>query len=307
MSKYSDEYIKHLIALEFYGNELADEAVSSLSDLEEEIEDMIKKENYINTKSQVNDLDKKIKEKIAVFMSDLEELVMTSALNISGKEADWFTKNIEKYLAVSLTVPATVSNLLKYTPYSERNTIQSFLSNTELQLKNIYNRVLKTGYVFGNSSDELINGVKSQTKALGNSVQLETQTMGSSFAKNTDRIILNSNKRASIDYVWVAILDSSTCIVCGELNGTRYASLSDAPIPPIHLRCRCICLPELKSEPIETETYSNWISHQSESDQLKILGRTRYNLYKQGMSIDHFVNDGRKLTLDEIYSNQDIQ
>lgn len=105
------------------------------------------------------------------------------------------------------------------------------------------------------------------------------------------------------------MLDSSTCIVCGNLDGTIYENIEDAPFIPVHDHCRCFLQPLVEGQEYPSETYSTWLSKQSEAEQRKILGKTRYEMYKQGLPIKRFVNDGmtEKLTLDEIYSEEDLQ
>lgn len=99
------------------------------------------------------------------------------------------------------------------------------------------------------------------------------------------------------------MLDDRTCVVCGGYSGTVYDDLSKAPAIPIHHRCRCYYMPIISSSSdIGKETYEDWFNRQSDSVKYKILGATRYNFYKSGLSdITNFSSKGRKLTLKEMF------
>lgn len=54
-------------------------------------------------------------------------------------------------------------------------------------------------------------------------------------------------------------------------------------------------------------TFNDWLKEQDEKTQLDVLGRTRFNLFKNGEPITQFVDNGKTLTLDELKNRIDIK
>ena len=118
-----------------------------------------------------------------------------------------------------------------------------------------------------------------------------------SFAKTTDRIVFLQNKK---EVVYCATLDGRTCITCGSMNGLRFKSISEAPSVPQHCLCRCLLLPDSET-PEEMPTYEEFLNTLSDEEQKEILGKSRYEMWKNdGIKLERFINNGRKLRLDEI-------
>lgn len=65
--------------------------------------------------------------------------------------------------------------------------------------------------------------------------------------------------------------------------------------------CRCSVMP-INSEIKDSipETYEEWFEKQPKSEKYKILGKTRFQLYENGMKIKNFVNNGRKTPLKDL-------
>lgn len=71
--------------------------------------------------------------------------------------------------------------------------------------------------------------------------------------------------------------------------------------------CRCILIPinnEIKSE--DFESYTEWFEHQSPKEKRAILGKTRFQLYEQGMKIKQFVNNNKKTPLKTLFNNHTL-
>lgn len=302
-TKYFDELIKHSISAEYYGNTISGKAESDIEDLEEELEEILLENKSVNTKSDVNSISSKINKDVDRFINALKLFLIASMSSAVSRESDWFKKLIEKYTAASCAVPENIFSFLEYSPYDSKNTVQSFLSSLSQKIKTVYKNAIKSGYAFGYSTEDLAKTAKQNMNAVVNDVKLNTQEIGSSAVKNTERVILGKNEKLFEGYQWCAILDSSTCIVCGDLDGTIFKTVEDAPVIPVHERCRCTLIPLVEGSGYGRETYTHWLARQDMASQRKILGKTRYELYKKGLPVNRFVNDDktRKLTLDEIY------
>lgn len=123
----------------------------------------------------------------------------------------------------------------------------------------------------------------------------EVEAFNTTAFSMTDYLMFRANKE-KVRYT--AILDSSTCIACGDMDGQIF-NINEAPILPLHYNCRCALVP---SELEETPSYSEWFEEQSEETKRQILGKTRYELYSEkNIDVSTFVNNGEILKLDDLY------
>ena len=100
------------------------------------------------------------------------------------------------------------------------------------------------------------------------------------------------------------------CIICGELDGKLYKTLEEAQPVVKHTGCRCVLLPYFdikggtRASPegyLDDDTdFESWLRDQDEKTQLDVLGRTRYEMFRDGTPMKQFVDGGRVLTLKEL-------
>lgn len=118
-------------------------------------------------------------------------------------------------------------------------------------------------------------------------------------------------------YMRVETLDQRTCIECGVMDGHTYKIGEPRPALPAHPNCRGFYVPVLKSYrelgtdidelPVGTRAsmdgqvpqYTLWRDFVAKKP-VDFLGPGRAALYKQGMSVDAFVKDGRLIPLKEL-------
>ncbi len=120
----------------------------------------------------------------------------------------------------------------------------------------------------------------------------------------------------AIGYQSLATLDSRTSEICRELDNKKYfMRIQDVPNkPPRHFRCRSKLTP-ITSNGYETGkrasidgeipdmSYGEWFATKDDGFQLKTLGKTKYDAYKQGLYKVNGVADLRaknSLSLSEI-------
>lgn len=197
------------------------------------------------------------------------------------------------------------------------------------------NNVLRKGFVEGKTVDEMARAIRG-TKAANfqdgildidrNGAQSIVRTAVSHMASVAREMVYGENQDLIAGVQWVATLDGHTTIICMSLDGK--VDLFDGSQvelngerPPAHWGCRSTTVPVVKSwdelgidleeapagtrasmngQVADTETYGSWLAKQPASFQRDILGSSRYDLYKGGMSINQFVDDGRILTLKEL-------
>lgn len=229
---------------------------------------------------------------------------------------------------VDMTLPSVeqVMTVATFAPVAGRN-FQNMANVFSAQFIEAWDTQLRTGYLTGMTTDEIVRRVIGSTTTTGiidsgtiatlrNSINAYTRTALQTFATETRNKIYVKNSGLFSGYKYLATLDRRTCIVCGHYDGKVFSSLKDAPEIPLHLNCRCLLVPEIKgmtdsydgmraSEGGEVKasvTFGSWLKEQSADVQLDVLGRYRYNLYTKGEKIDSFVADNRVMTIDELKS-----
>ena len=205
-------------------------------------------------------------------------------------------------------------------------TYDSYLNGIEAGLFNTWDAEVRTGYLTGMSTKQIVNnvmgGLSPETRLkeagkinkLKNSIYGNTRTLLQSFAEETREEVYRKNEKYFGDgeykYEWLSTLDSRTCIVCGELDNRLFKTIEDAQPIPRHRNCRCVLLPFFdiegdrrasKNGYVDADTsFSAWLDDQDETTQKEVLGATRFKMYQEGVKITQFVDNGRVLTLDEL-------
>jgi len=122
---------------------------------------------------------------------------------------------------------------------------------------------------------------------------------------------------------WISTLDQRTTKICQSRDGEIYP-VDSGPRPPAHFRCRSATTPILKSwkelgidmeeapsgtrasmdgQVPEAETYQTWLKKKSAAFQDDVLGPTRGKLFREGLSLDRFVDQsGKEYTLKQLRS-----
>ena len=91
--------------------------------------------------------------------------------------------------------------------------------------------------------------------------------------------------------VWVVTLDDKLCVRCAALANQSFR-VGRGPRTPLHFQCRCVRVPIVRGFPRpQIPDFPEWLREQSESTQLEILGRRRFELFQEGVNIPRFVND----------------
>jgi SPP1 gp7 family putative phage head morphogenesis protein len=183
---------------------------------------------------------------------------------------------------------------------------------------------IRAGIVSGEGTKEMVHRLSGDTSLLSIQAASAERMVRSvvMHTMNTARLELYKANRDVIKAVqYVATLDTKTCPVCGTLDGKVWDLDEQHPNPPMHYNCRCVLAPITKSwrelgidkdevPPSvrssmngyipETMDYKEWLAKQSEKTQAEILGPTRLKLYKQGLSIEKMVRNGKPLTIEEL-------
>lgn len=141
--------------------------------------------------------------------------------------------------------------------------------------------------VYARARREADTLVRTAVTAVAAKTQLESW-------RRMDRTIADS-------YEWVAIRDARTSVICIALDGQEFR-LDDpnAPVPPAHFRCRSIIRLVMKGVPRPApggwRTYEDWLKTQPENVQRRILGASRWDLWRRGkITLRDLINSDQRV------------
>lgn len=176
-------------------------------------------------------------------------------------------------------------------------------------------QAIRIGLVGGETTPQIIRRVRNiQRNANRNGVTALVRTVINHVSTQARQQTFEENSDIIKGVMWVATLDTRTCLECADLDGQRFL-LNEGRRPPAHLQCRCTTVPLLRiTERIfgerasqfgpvpSSDRFGTWLARQPASIQDEALGRTRGKLFRAGeLEIGDFVDlTGRIFTLPEL-------
>ena len=307
--------IVHAINNDTFQNKTSGRLLASLDSANRNVSILLKKTRGVETKKRYNE----VRKQITRIADDLRNKVESDidVNNFLQQELDTLAEIYSRTTDLDrLNIPALsqVKNASTFIPYADNKNFDSFLKNVNEQFFNTWDSAVRTGYMTGMSSDEIIRTVvgsvaknaqvaKSGTiETLKNSLLANVKTALQSFAIETQCQFYKSNEQYFDGYKWIATLDRRTCLVCGALDGKIFKTLDEVKNkPPMHLNCRCLLIANFDNEIEDARasengrvdsniTYKDWLMEQNEEIQRQILGRVRYEMFVNGEDIGTFVN-----------------
>lgn len=185
------------------------------------------------------------------------------------------------------------------------------------------NSRMAAGAVVGSARQGFLNGIREVTRR---GVHTLFQTLTTHAAGQARAELYDSNGELIERERWVATLDGKTSSICQALDGRTFPR-GEGIHPPAHPRCRSgrmPIIPSLRALDVpgrdvlpssvqeaydgkgpQVLTYERWLRERSVRFQRRVLGKSRFELWRTGrISLDRFVNDQNKvLTLDELRRN----
>jgi hypothetical protein len=87
-------------------------------------------------------------------------------------------------------------------------------------------------------------------------------------------------------YRWLSARDSRTCLACLVMDGQEFDKYPEL----FHVSCRCVCQPIVRAGLVpggrDRETGRDWLARQDEDTQRRIMGPTRYGMWREGTNLD---------------------
>jgi len=180
-------------------------------------------------------------------------------------------------------------------PLTER--LRSFM---ELSRKKVLGSV-KQGINQGLSAQQIARKIRPIVGDSKNAADRIARTTANAVGNDTLLNTYKANDELIKGVMHSTTLDSRTCTRCASGSDKVYRLGKQPYTLPLHPRCRCVWVPIMYGDkPIEM-TYAKWFEGTSDKRKLKILGPTRYELYKQGkVKINDFATDLKIKRLDQL-------
>ena len=298
---YIQAVVEHALSNVEYSNYFLSEIKGYADAAQEACSEILFSHKRNPTKRQKSEVDDEIASVLVGFKNDIDDFVAAEVQKVIQNETEYLNNIIGKLLGISLVIPATAVTMLSMIPMSAAGTPEAFGEYVSSKLGKIYNSITDRGYIFGEKYEDFIDEYDSQFNAFSRGLDADAETIGYSMANEFDRIVYTKNDKKLPGYVWVSMLDTNTCLECASLSGTRYERIEDVPYFPRHDRDRCV-ISVVTDEIADNipESYLEWFEKQKDKDKYKILGKSRFQLYEQGMKIKQFVNNGKKTPLKDL-------
>jgi len=333
-SQLKDIYLRHGINLTRYSNHQARKLLNILDQSNIQIKDIISRAKSVETKEKYHRIEREIKRITDDLTEELNGQLKLDFTNLAEEET-LFVKSAMRRVGVTadfeLPAPARIWSAASFGTYggsSSKETYQSYLDGFGQNTFKVWDNAVRSGYLIGQTAQQINRAVLGsmqnlevgQMQALRKSLETNTITMVAHLSSEARSETYRRNSSLFSGFRYIGTLDSRTCLECSVLDHKVFEK--EEPATPQHNRCRCQWLPEIKGMegfdddderasvdgPVSANTtYEDWLAKQPEDVQRDILGATRFELYKQGMTITSFVADGQKLNLQELAEKEGIE
>lgn len=304
--QYIDNTISHAIGAVEYGNYFYAEIKDLTNEAKDDCQALL--EEYVRcvTKNRCNELKKKLDTRLTELEDDIAAFIALELPKIIEDENEYLKQNVRPLFYIQLEEIEKSIKKLAIIPIVTAGAAVGFGLLVANRLREIFNSEVVQSYVTGSSFNELIDDYSVRFNTFDRGLEADAETLGSSLGEQYERIIFTKNKDVIKRFMWSSMLDTSTCILCGSLDGHLYDDITNVPIYPAHTACRCrlLVLPDFVKDDEAKVTYTEWFERQTDKKKYAILGKTRFQLYEQGMKIKQFVNNGKITPLKDLKPNQ---
>ena len=278
--------------------------------------------------------------RLTIVMADIDKLYRNMGAEVSKQvkgaasglvvdEAQFAAQTVSKVSSVDFIMPA--SDALVASVLSSR-----MATNSRLTSKTIDEAIVQ----FAGKKAEQVNQLIADSLSLGDTTQqIQSKVRGLTGTlqrREMDTVVRTAiNHAASVGresvydrnsdildgYIWIATLDSKTCLYCGSRDQKKFTDLNDEK-PTAHYNCRCTTVPSVKEEyslrgfdggrpsigadGVKNQSanlsYGGWLKNQPAEFVDEALGVERSKLFRSGkLNIGQFTDPtGRVYTLQQL-------
>ena len=328
-----DRLTRHQIFVQRLSGGQAKIAKQKLDDLMEQVERRLKQELTVEQRVRYLTILDELREYALEMYGEINSQYELFGIDFLMYEAEFSRRIFNETSLVSFDLPAPVqlqsafyTPLLNVAPQTSPITIGQALSQFGRTKTNAFLQVLRDGFTLGQTSQQIIQSVRGIIGLQKNQLETLIRTSTNHLANQARNKTIAQNADVIDGYEWVATLDSRTSLICASRDGIVYPVSDDpvkSPKPPAHYGCRSTIVPKVKREfdllADEDETrpaigasgagsvdgklnYEQWLRRQPESFQQDVLGRGRFELFKnRKLPLSRFVDQsGRTLSLEEL-------
>lgn len=328
-----DKTIAHEVFLQRYYSGTTRRVMQLLQDVEKDLIRQLKTLD-IDSNTTIKQVDKQL-ESIRAVISEGYALAGRDLLqemkDAAVYEQEWQHKTITDAVPIELNLtmaaPVTLFAAIEDTPFQGK-LLKEWIDKLDQESFNSIQSAVRMGLVEGQSYSDItrrIIGTKAlqYTDGVMHLNRTKTQALVSTAVAHSTNAARDEFYKANDDIVkavqFVATLDMRTTPICRAKDGQVYP-LDAYPRPPLHFRCRSSVVGVIKSwkelglkEPTagtrasmdgqvaETETYQTWLAKKSPEFQDEVLGKARGEMFRNGTTLDRFVDDsGKQYTLEQL-------
>lgn len=154
----------------------------------------------------------------ALRVSELKEILRNYSLKLSGKKSELICR---------------IKNNLDEKDYKKHNIKILKVTSSGLDLLSKYETLIWAHK--NKSGDGIISPLNALAQSKEEMLAKEKLTTSSEYIRNKNLALVEN----STSYEFMATLDKTTCLKCGQLDGKTFNSSNLENIPPLHDGCRC--------------------------------------------------------------------
>lgn len=240
-------------------------------------------------KAKLKNIDRAIDDQYGAMERDLVDELS----QLYKSQADWSGEAFEVDIGGAQTSEDFIRSFVESDPFDGK-LLKEWIGEQSLATTNSVKRAVRLGVVNGLPVSKIVDAVTSDPvnpfNASRRNVEILVRTAAAHVTANAD--MLGFEEAGIEEYQLSAVLDTRTTLTCAALNGKKF-KVSDPKrkVPPFHPGCRTtmIAMFDPDDEPVP-DTFDGFIKGLDEDDQVKILGPTRFRMWKRGMPLDGFVD-----------------
>jgi len=247
----------------------------------------------------------------------VNDMLTADLIDLSAYEAEWMKDAVTKAvpLDIDMTMPSaeTMKTIVTQTPM-EGHKLSTWLKSYSVASREKMMKAINVGIALGESIPNIGKRIRDTMTLSKKHAQWIARTATNHVVTDTRHRVMKQNPHLIEKYQIVATLDTRTTLQCIALDGQVFpVDDPNAPRPPIHFNCRSTIIPIIKAwsemgiEPPkpgtrasmngavpQQTTYGDWLKKQSEKTQISVLGKKRWEQWKNGKPLSSFVSNQYK-------------
>lgn len=276
--------------------------VALRKDVAAELEDGLKRSAMLTTfqaKKKLANIDRAIADQYSAMQVDLvDELTELYKAGVN-----WQSNTFEVDIGGAQTSEDFIRAFIENDPFDGK-LLKELMGEQTLAVQNAVKRTVRLGIVNGQSLGKIVDAIAHDPvnpfSSARHKIEAMVRTASAHVTAKTD--LIGFEAAGVGEYQLSAVLDVRTSLICASLSGKKF-SMSDPKkkVPPFHFGCRTTMIPVFDGDDPVPENFDAYLNSVDEETQIESLGPAYHRLWKNGASLESFVNQN---TLHVIPLNQ---